>query len=219
MVTPGMRLADIGTDHGYIPIYLVQQGKIPSAIAMDINQGPLLRAEEHIREYGMEEQIQTRLSDGLTKLQVGETDAMTVAGMGGALVIKILKEGKVVAENMKELILQPQSELEKVRKYLLEQEYEIIEENMILEEGKYYPMMKVLPKGKPCEYLPEELEYGKWLLAGKNPVLKQFLEREVEIQQKILESLERQTSEKAKSRRTELIEKIKEIRRILEYYF
>ena len=92
LVTPGMRLADVGTDHGYIPIYLTEAGVIPSAIAMDINKGPLERAKEHIREHGLEGKIQTRLSDGLKNLQMNEADCMIAAGMGGGLVIRILSE-------------------------------------------------------------------------------------------------------------------------------
>lgn len=82
MVSPGCRLADVGTDHAYIPIYLMQNGVIPQAVAMDINQGPLLRATENIRRYGLTGRIETRLSDGLEKLQAGEADTILIAGMG-----------------------------------------------------------------------------------------------------------------------------------------
>lgn len=221
MVTPGMRLADIGTDHAYIPIYLVEQKVIPEAIAMDINKGPLERAEEHIREHGLTDKIQTRLSDGFQNLEAGEADAMIAAGMGGALVIKILEDKKEVAKHLKELILQPQSELGKVRAYLIEHGYQIIEENMVLDEGKYYPMMKVIP----CEeehteiYTLEELEYGKWLLHHANPVLKQFLERELLINHDIMESLKKQQSDRAKGRQDEISKKNEEIRQVLEKYF
>lgn len=220
MVTPGMRLADIGTDHAYIPIYLTEQNVIPEAIAMDINKGPLERAEEHIREYGFESRIQTRLSDGLKKLEIGEADAMIAAGMGGALVIKILEDRKEVAKSLKELILQPQSELGKVRAYLLGNGYQVIAENMILEDGKYYPMMKVIPCQNLEEtYRPEELEYGKWLLHNANPVLKEFLEREIQINEGIIKSLNAQQTERAKCRQDEILQKNEEIRQVLEKYF
>lgn len=220
MVTPGMRLADIGTDHAYIPIYLTEQNVIPEAIAMDINKGPLERAEEHIREYGFADRIQTRLSDGLKKLEIGEADAMIAAGMGGALVIKILEDRKEVAKSLKELILQPQSELGKVRAYLLENGYQVISENMILEDGKYYPMMKVIPCQNLEEtYEPEELEYGKWLLHNANPVLREFLEREIQINEGIIKSLNAQQTERAKCRQDEILQKNEEIRQVLEKYF
>ena len=221
MVTPGMRLADVGTDHAYIPIYLVEQHVIPEAIAMDINRGPLERAKEHIREYGFENKIKTRLSDGLQKLEAGEADAMIAAGMGGALVIKILEDRSEVAKRLKELILQPQSELGKVRRYLLDHGYQIIEENMILEDGKYYPMMKVLPcqEEEAPIYTSEELEYGRCLLQNANPVLKQYLEREIQLNEGIIESLHVQQTERAKCRQDEMRQKNMEIRKVLEKYF
>ena len=90
MITPGNRLADIGTDHGFVPIDLVRRRIIPSAIAMDVNRGPLERAREHIEEAGLEGLIQTRLSDGLQALEEGEADSVLIAGMGGALTVRIL---------------------------------------------------------------------------------------------------------------------------------
>ena len=88
LVTQGYTLADVGTDHGYIPIYLLQQKKIPAAIAMDINEGPLERAKEHIALYGLQAYIQTRLSDGVAALKPGEVEAVLIAGMGGGLVMQ-----------------------------------------------------------------------------------------------------------------------------------
>ena len=145
LVTPGFRVADIGTDHGYIPLWLIRQGVIPGAIAMDIHKGPLQRAKENIRAYELEEKIETRLSDGLGELRPGEADCVVIAGMGGSLVIKILKEGAEVLRTVRELVLQPQSDMEKVRRFLQKEEYRITSEKMILEDGKFYPMMRVVP--------------------------------------------------------------------------
>ena len=220
LVSPGMRLADIGTDHAYIPIYLMENEKIPQAIAMDINKGPLERAEKHIKAHGLEHQIQTRLSDGMAKLQAGEADCAVIAGMGGALMIKILEEGRETAFQLQELVLQPQSELEKFRIYLLENGYRVLAENMVYEDGKYYPMMKVKPGEMTGEsWKPEELEYGKYLLATAHPVLKQFLEREIQICHGVLESLAKQDTERAKKRRREMEEQIQHVQYILETYF
>ena len=94
LITEGSRLADIGTDHGYVPIALVENGSIPSAVAMDVNKGPLERAQEHIREKHLEDRIKTRLSDGVKALEEGEADAVLIAGMGGMLVIRILDAGR-----------------------------------------------------------------------------------------------------------------------------
>ena len=91
-VSEGNRLVDVGTDHGYIPIYLVKTGKIPSAIAMDVKKGPLSRAEEHIGQAGLDAYIECRLSDGLRGLKPGEGESLLLAGMGGNLMIRILME-------------------------------------------------------------------------------------------------------------------------------
>ena len=145
MVTPGNVLADIGTDHGYVPISLVQRNKIPKAIAMDINKGPLQRACEHIAMCKLENYIETRLSDGVKELKAGEADSILIAGMGGDLVITIISDGMEVCRSAKELILQPQSELERVRRFLRANKFKIVDEDMIIEDGKYYPMMKAIP--------------------------------------------------------------------------
>ena len=222
LVTPGMRLADVGTDHGYIPIYLTEAGVIPSAIAMDINKGPLERAKEHIREHGLEGKIQTRLSDGLKNLQMNEADCMIAAGMGGGLVIRILSEERDTAGSFKELILQPQSEIDSVRKYLTEEGYRIVAEDMVYEDGKYYPMMKAVPcmaGAGEIPYSEEELEFGRVLLQQAHPVLGQFLEREMEIQNRILSALESQESVRAKKRMEEISYRIEWIRGILNMYY
>ena len=222
LVTPGMRLADVGTDHGYIPIYLTEAGVIPSAIAMDINKGPLERAKEHIREHGLEGKIQTRLSDGLKNLQMNEADCMIAAGMGGGLVIRILSEERDTAGSLKELILQPQSEIDSVRKYLTEEGYRIVAEDMVYEDGKYYPMMKAVPcmaGAGEIPYSEEELEFGRVLLQQAHPVLGQFLERDMEIQNRILSALESQESVRAKKRMEEISYRIEWIRGILNTYY
>lgn len=195
LIRTGRRLADVGTDHGYIPIYLVRKGICDSAIAMDIGKGPLQRAKEHINRYHLEDRITTRLSDGVNKLQPGEADCMVVAGMGGSLTIHILEEGRELIGHMKECVLQPQSEIGKVRKYLWSQGYAIEEEDMVLEDGKFYPMMRVIPGRK--QEIPEELlevyaQYGQFLLQNRHPVLIDFLKKEYATYHRLMEQLEQQ---------------------------
>ena len=211
LVTQGYTLADVGTDHGYIPIYLLQQKKIPAAIAMDINEGPLERAKEHIALYGLQAYIQTRLSDGVAALKPGEVEAVLIAGMGGGLVMHILKDGEKVCQSAKELILQPQSEIERVREFLREEGYAILAEDMVLEDGKFYPMMKVQYQGeseneqKASEELKLSDLYGGLLLQNRHPVLKTFLEKEKLIYTGIKENLEKQpASEKIRTRLAEV---------------
>jgi len=216
MVTPGNILADVGTDHGYVPIALVQGKKIPRAIAMDINRGPLQRACEHIAECQLENYIETRLSDGVEKLKVGEVDTILVAGMGGELVIRILTEGEAVCRSAKELVLQPQSELEKVRKFLREQKYKLVDEDMVIEDGKYYPMMRVVPVEEDnfWDSIPEDAiracyMYGPLLLRNGNPSLRKFLVKQHKQFHAILEELEKQPeSEAILNRRKEVLDEI-----------
>lgn len=207
LVTPGYRVADIGTDHAYVPIWLVQNGRIPSAIAMDVNEGPLQRAREHIGEYGLDEKIGTRRSDGLKELNVQEADSMIAAGMGGALIMQILSDCPETVASLKECILQPQSEIGKVRRFLIENGFFIECENMVYEDGKYYPMMRAVPgKKEQVPYTEEEYEYGRFLLKEKHPVLYDFLKREIQIRKNILESLKKsqELSESSKVRIREI---------------
>ena len=190
-------LADVGTDHGYIPIFLVEQGKIEHAVAMDINEGPLERAKAHIAEHMLEEKIETRLSDGVAQLKTGEADSVVIAGMGGLLTIEILKRGKEV---------QPQSEIALVRRFLQEQEYRITDENMVEEEGKYYPMMRVV-HGNMEPWTEIEYLYGKYLLEKKEPCLFAFLEREEQIYESVQKNLKKSENPNTQKRREEIKEK------------
>lgn len=206
LVPEGARLADIGTDHAYIPVDLVKEGVCPSAIAMDINAGPLQIAASHITDAGLDTKIQTRLSDGMEKLSPGEADCAVIAGMGGALTIHILEGNRETAQALSRLVLQPQSELLKVREYLAAEGYEILTEDMVLEDGKYYPMMLVHYTGKAYSLTEEEKTFGPLLMRQKHPVLKAFLEREIRIHQGILKQLENsQEPEKILARRNEVM--------------
>ena len=145
MVTPGLSVCDVGCDHGFLSIYLVQKQIAPRVLAMDLRTGPLEGAKKHISAYGLEKQITTRLSDGLETMEIGEAQAMVCAGMGGALMASILQKESKKAHSLKELILQPQSEVPIFRTFLKDAGYEIVAEDMVEEEGKFYPMMKVVP--------------------------------------------------------------------------
>lgn len=217
LVSEGQIVADVGTDHGYIPIYLLESGKCERAIAMDINKGPLLRAKEHIAEHGLDAKIEVKLSDGVEALSGGACDCVVVAGMGGALAVKIMEEGQAVFKSLREFVLQPQSELAKVRQYLWENEYCVTAEDMVLEDGKFYPMMKV-KNGASEDYTQIELRYGKCLLMQKHPVLKQFLEKEVQTKEAILNNLESESGEHIENRKKELLEELLFAKEALKVY-
>lgn len=217
LVTPDLKVADIGTDHAYIPIWLVEQKKNPSAIAMDINQGPLEKAKENIALHGLSSCIKTRQSDGMKQLEAKEAESVVIAGMGGGLVIKILEDVRERNFGIKEWILQPQSEIRRVREYLNESGYQIVKEDMVLDEGKFYPMMKVVKGGREA-YREEELCYGKLLLQSKNPILKTFLEKELELKIGIYEKLKKTSGQSAQKRVSELESDISVIQEALHIY-
>ena len=234
-MTAGYKLADIGTDHAYIPIALVEQNRIPGAIAMDINEGPLQRAGEHIAENKMEKKIEIRLSNGFSALKKGEAESAVIAGMGGGLMIRILTEGEQIAKSLKECILQPQSEIERVRRFLLEEGYDILDENMVKDDGKYYTILKVCPlkktsdkekesweeikSGKRTEMWSEpELKYGRFLLQNRNPVLREYLQREILIREQILAGLDGKENRRIEQRRTELKKELEEAQKGMDYY-
>lgn len=225
LVTEGASVADIGTDHGYVPIWLIQSGRAAKVIAMDVNEGPLERARGHIRSKRLENVIFTRKSDGLQALHVGEADTMIAAGMGGGLVIRILEASPEITADLKEFILQPQSEIHKVREYLNRHGYRSVEEDMVEEDGKYYPMMKVITaeqKGLYEEGVPaaeEELEYGKYLLEKGHPVMGEYLKKELSVNQGVYEKLRVQESERTKERSAEVLHMIKRAEYLLDRYF
>lgn len=215
-VSAGNRLADIGTDHGYIPIFLVEKGIIPSALAMDVNEGPLARAKAHIEEQGLADKIRTRKSNGLKELLPEEADSIVIAGMGGALMEDILKQGRHVLEAGKELILQPQSEIFKVRHCLHNMGYQIVREQILEDENKIYFILKAIPGEQVFEeeYL---YEYGEYLLKEKEPFMMEFLEKEQMKIQKIADKLKEQDSDAAKKRVQELEAELIKIEKARHY--
>lgn len=160
-VTPQSRLADVGTDHAYVPIFLAEEKKIARAVAMDIVDGPLQRARENIAAHHLEDVIETRKSDGLAALQPGEADTAVIAGMGGLLICRILEQGRRTALSLRELVLEPQSDTDKVREYLLKNGYVICDEEMVLEDGKYYPVLKARPPRKAEQSGMQEEAQGR----------------------------------------------------------
>lgn len=238
LVGEGCVLADIGTDHAYVPLFLLESGRIPSAIAMDVNRGPLERAKVNVRSCGYADRIDLRLSDGFAALMPGEAKSAVIAGMGGPLTIRILKEGARTVRALDECILQPQSEVEQVRAFLLGEGFSFLEEDMVEEDGKYYPMMKVRPPAESGEredacagpdntcagpdnawqWDRTDLRYGRLLLRKRHPVLEQFLEREIRLRKDLLARLETEETSRAAARRGEIKEELECAEKGMEYY-
>lgn len=200
MVKPCNVVADVGCDHGFLSIYLIENNIAGRVLATDINSGPLERAEEHIRENRMENRIETIQCDGLSG--VSHADAIVIAGMGGRLMIRILTEGRDVAANAEQLILEPQSELEFFRTSLCEMGYRIDAEDFVFEEGKYYPIIHAV-RGEMSLDLAEAT-YGPCLLRDKNQTLREFLLKEKEYKLGILWNL---TGNKSQEENEDVCEK------------
>lgn len=190
MVTKGNRAADVGCDHGFVPIWLVENGISPSAVAADVRPGPLARAKEHIKEHGLEDKIQTRLSDGLEKILPGEAETLIMSGIGGILMLRLLKDGRESAKSFQELILSPQSELEQVRRSLVQDGYFIEYEHVLCDEGKFYFIFHVVVKKDERDWREEEYRFGKEICREDTQVFLAYLEKEKRQYMQILEKME-----------------------------
>ena len=221
LVTPGNRLADIGTDHAYLPVYLCQKGIVPSAVASDLRPGPLKAAEANIRQAGLADRIQTRLSDGLTDFRTGEADTLTLAGMGGRLICRILGQRPDLMMDFHEILLQPQSETGEVRRFLIRHDCVIRNETCTEDEGKFYPVIRAVPCSDRSE-MPDlteaELEYGPCLLREKNQLLKKWLGGRLDRTAALLSDLQNRHGGSAARRYDELKKEEQLLRTALAYY-
>ena len=150
LVTPGYRAADIGTDHGYVPIYLVRNGICPFVIAADLSPGSLEKARGNIERAGLLRSgsdgpfgIECRLSDGLSAFTPGEVDAIIISGMGGILMERILRDSPLVVRSAKELILSPHRDLQLLRDYAAGSGFVITEDLSLVDKKKTYPVLKI----------------------------------------------------------------------------
>lgn len=218
MVENDSVVADIGTDHAYIPIYLVEQGVCKKAIAMDVNPGPLERAREHILASGLSEQIVTRLSDGLAKLSENEADTYVIAGMGGPLMVSILARRMDLLQKGKTLVLQPQSEIGEVREFLIHNHYKIIREEMFYDMEKTYVAMKAIISKESITYTKTQYIFGKLLLENLNPVLFEYLQKQKEVYEKLVIKLKDNITKQTMLRKVECEQMLVYINEALKYY-
>lgn len=209
MVKIGNRVCDVGCDHGYVSIYLVQRGIAPGVLAMDINKGPLQRAEIHVAQADLSEYITLRISDGLDKYQSGEAQTLICAGMGGRLMQKILEKEPEKTKSFAQMLLQPQSELLSFRRFLRETGYSIKRENMVLEGDKFYPVIEAVPgmQGRIEKDYELSDRFGPKLLADRHPVLINYLQREWKNSLKLKEVLKASKGSRRAEKRCMELEK------------
>ncbi|MBO7250377.1 MAG: SAM-dependent methyltransferase [Clostridia bacterium] len=160
LVRPMATLADVGTDHAYLPIYLCKLGKIRSAIASDINEGPVERAKINIASHSLARKISVKLTDGLSGLREYSPTDIVICGMGGELIISIISAAEWTKDKSLRLILQPMTHADKLRAYLIGAGFSIIEERLAKEE-KVYQIICAEYSGESAEYSPIELIFGK----------------------------------------------------------
>ena len=221
MVTPGKVVADIGCDHAFISIYLVKEGISKGGLAMDIAAGPLENAKKNIEMYGVADKVKTRISNGMDDLEKDESDAAIISGMGGPLIIDILSRGISKLSEGYELILSPQSEIEHVRHFLRESNFRVVDEEMMIEDGKYYNIIKAIYLGNATD--DEEADtnilydrYGKLLIQKKSPVLLRYTEERIEKLEGIYCKLSKETGDSIIDRMAEINSEVDELAKVIE---
>ncbi|WP_283695368.1 tRNA (adenine(22)-N(1))-methyltransferase [Clostridium perfringens] len=210
-------VADIGTDHGYIPIYLVKEGICKKAIASDINKGPIEKAKVNVAFEGVSNKVKCLLGPGLNPLKLGEVNGVILAGMGGNLTRDILLADMDKVKKYDFIILQPAQNPEVLREFLYKNDYEIIDEDLIKDEGRFYELFKVkYNENSEKLVFEDELEYEvSPLLREKNhPLFKEFIEEKINRCETILSFIKEDT-EAAKKRKSDLEEKINKLKGML----
>ncbi|EHK2440243.1 SAM-dependent methyltransferase [Clostridium perfringens] len=210
-------VADIGTDHGYIPIYLVKEGICEKAIASDINKGPIEKAKVNVAFEGVSNKVKCLLGPGLNPLKVGEVNGVILAGMGGNLTRDILLADMEKVKKYDFIILQPAQNPEVLREFLYKNDYEIIDEDLIKDEGRFYELFKVKYNENSEKLIFEDelcYEVSPLLREKGHPLFKEFIEEKINRCETILSFIKEDT-EAAKKRKSDLEEKINKLKGML----
>ena len=188
LVPQGCVLADIGTDHAYLPVWLLEQGKIASAIAGDIAEGPCLAAKNTVSMHGMKGKVEVRLGSGLKVLQAGEADCIAIAGMGASTMMEILEADMPLAVEAKRLVLQPMAGAASLRKWLIQNGWCIVAEDLVADGRHLYEIMAV-ERGESEAFSDAVLEIGPSLIEAKHPLLAKQFERQINNYKKLLANM------------------------------
>ncbi|WP_412090048.1 tRNA (adenine(22)-N(1))-methyltransferase [Limosilactobacillus reuteri] len=186
LVPAGARVADIGSDHAYLPAALVLDGKIDFAIAGEVVKGPYENAVREIKDHQLEGRVIPRLADGLAAIEPADkVDTITIAGMGGSLIASILEKDKNQLTGIKRLVLQPNVGESQLREWLMNNYYQIMNEKIIEEDNHIYEIIVAEPSVVPFRYSKYELDFGPFLLENKGPVFRkkwqEYLQREAHV--------------------------------------
>ena len=203
-------VCDIGTDHGYIPVYLIKNNISKKVIGTDISKGSLDKIIELVQKEALEDRIECRLGDGLDILEEKEVDSLIIAGMGGILISEILEEGREVTEHIENFILQPMVGSKELRRYLVYNGYKIISEDLLFEEGKFYEII-LAQRGKQKIDKDIHYEISQLLIRDRHPLLREFLEYKINKVKKVMDEIKDIKTQGSKK-------KYKELKSLLEEY-
>ena len=217
LVSDGKKIADIGTDHGYIPVYLLKEGKVPFAVLADVNKGPLDNAHKEVIQNNLLDKVDLRLGSGIEILEIGEVEEVIIAGMGGILISELLEAKKEVAHNVEKLILQPMQAQEELRYYLLNNGYEILEEVLVREDFRIYEIIVAKYTGKNT-IIEDEIYYevGIKLLENKDSLFNYFIEKKIKTYSSIVNKLEGKNGEAIDKKRKESEVAIKKLENLIK---
>ncbi len=193
-VSEGAYLADVGTDHGYLPIYLAQNDRLSGAVASDIHKAPLDSADKNIRENGFSSLIHTVLTDGLQGLEPYPITDIVIAGMGGLMIKGILEKAPFVRERRLRLVLQPMQHISDLRQYLYESGFSITKETQATADGKFYQIICAVYDGIIREYTEAELLLGKYNIENKSENAENFFrlcQRQTDVLREKIKGLEK----------------------------
>ena len=214
-VSTGSVIADIGTDHGYLPVYLVSQGICTRAVAADINKRPLESARAHVEQYQVSGKIDLRLGNGLERVQPGDVDTIVIAGMGGGTIRDILQASPETAAQARRLILQPMADEAELRNYLINHGWSLVDEELLLEDNRLY-LILVAERGREEIAEPLLLEVGPRLLEKKHPLLPLYLQRLQQKYQRILDGLAKSSQPTVKEKAVQIERKIAKIEKLTQ---
>jgi tRNA (adenine22-N1)-methyltransferase len=216
MVDRCQAVVDVGTDHGYIPIYLIKNNICKKAVAGDINIGPVRKAEVNVEINGLYDKINCRLGNGLNVVKPGEVQCAVIAGMGGNLIRDIVESSLSTFKALDFAVLQPVQNPEILRKHIYEAGYSIIDEELCFDENKYYEIIKVRFGEEPKTLDEIYYEISPILIKKKHPLLSKYIEVKIEKNIKIIESI-KVDSEFAVNRKRELVHKVEKLKEILSW--
>ena len=214
LVLPGKPAADIGTDHGYLPVYLIIEHICPFVVASDRAKAPLESARQLVELLSLNEQISVRLGEGISVLEPGEAATICMAGMGGATIRDVLSAHPEVLAQTERIIMQPMRGAAGLRRFLAQNGFQIVQEDLALDDGFYYEIIAAEPG--QMHLTPEEEEFGPCLLAAKHPLLEEYLALKKADLTRLADNLALSRSQEAADRLAQLKGMIEQIDQVMK---